>query len=78
MGYDHAEQREIPPQYSSGGSSGSDQDEITIEKLPALHPQRTEDTTKDDEAEGTTALHHTHTHTLGKLQLRAVDDDDPS
>ena len=88
MGYDHAEKREVPIASSSSGSSDEIKDEIFAEKHNVLDRRETAETAKtasdDDEptnANGanTVNLERTHTaHHLGKLTLRAVDDDDPA
>lgn len=84
MGYDHAEKKDVPLATSS--SSSSRRDEILFEKPGGFDDRRntvdTENTSPDDRVldapEGMLELRHTHTHHLGKLTLRGVDDDDPS
>ena len=84
MGYDHAAKKEVPVLSSSSESSGSGRDEILVEKGKDEQDRRDTVVTAIDEegpgsAEGMLSLHRTHTaHHLGKLTLRAVDDDDPS
>jgi hypothetical protein len=83
MGYDRVTKKEDLVPSSSSGSSGSGRDEILFEKR--IHEEDRRDTARtisDDEGAGPPEdminLHHIHTHHLGKLTLRAVDDDDPS
>jgi hypothetical protein len=83
MGYDHAVKKEVPVASSSSGSSGSGRDEILSEKRKHEEDRRdTAGTVSDDEGAGPPedmiAMQRTHTHHLGHLTLRAVDDEDPS
>ena len=84
MGYDHAAKKEVPLPSSSSECSGSGRDEILSEKPNDGQERRdTAITASDDGGEGSpegmAPLQHTQTaHHLGKLTLRAVDDDDPS
>ena len=88
MGYDHAEKREVAIPSSSSGSSDEIKDEIFAENHNVLDRRGTAETARttsdDDEpasANGanTVKLERTHTaHHLGKLTLRAVDDEEPA
>jgi hypothetical protein len=86
MGFDPAENKEVPVPSSSSGSSGTGQDEISIAKDKELDDRRgtihTTKTAEDDEGSPEIpVLKHTNTHTLGHLghlTMRAVDDDNPS
>jgi hypothetical protein len=83
MGYDHtAKQEDLVPS-SSSGSSGSGRDEILSEKQRDEEERRdTAATVSDDEGAGPleemVTMQRTQTHHPGILNLRAVDDDDPS
>ncbi len=87
MGYDHAEKKAVSVPSSSSGTSGGDRDEILFEKQINAPNRRatagTANTIPDDEdvapPDDMLNLKRTHTaHHLGKLTLRAVDDDDPA
>jgi len=92
MGYDHAELKEIKEDdlvpSSSSGSGDSSHDEIRAEKRKIWDEDQRRDTIEtapdfDEETEANedgniAPLKKTHTHTLGKLKLRADDDNDPT
>ena len=87
MGYDHAEKKEVSVPSSSSGTGSGDHDEILFEEqtnaLDRRETAATANTIRDDEdvtpPSDMLDLKRTHTaHHLGKLTLRAVDDDDPA
>jgi hypothetical protein len=83
MGSNHVGSQEVPVPSSSSKSSGSGRDEILSEKRNHKDErQDTVGTALDNQGPGapndTLALHRTHTHHLGPLHFRDVDDDDPS
>ena len=84
MGYDHAEQKELEPNIGSSGSSegsSSGYGPTDPEKQNWQEKSRrdTADTARTYDADDTgLELRKTHTHTLGKLKLRAADDDLPT
>jgi hypothetical protein len=83
MGYDHAVKKEVLVPSSSSGSSGNAVNETLSDKQKEeLERQDTITTVSDEESggppEGMLPMQHSHTHHLGKLILRAVDDEDPS
>ena len=80
MGYDHAEQKEIDP-CDSGPSEGSSSsnDGMDPEKQGWNHAYRRGTVVGDAAKMGTAwSSRKTHTHTLGKLKMRASDDDLPT
>jgi hypothetical protein len=83
MGPNHVGSQEVPVPSSSSKSSGSERNEILSEKRNREEERRgTVGTALDDQGPGAPddklALHRTHTHHLGPLHFRDVDDDDPS
>jgi hypothetical protein len=83
MGSKHVGSQEVPVPSSSSKSSGTERDEILSEKRNYEEErQDTVGTELDYQGPGAPddklALHRTHTHHLGPLHLRDVDDDDPS
>jgi hypothetical protein len=83
MGSNHVGSQEVPVPSSSSKSSGSGRDEILSEKRNYEEEQQdtvgiTLDYQRSGASDDKLALHRTHTHHLGPLHLRDVDDDDPS
>jgi hypothetical protein len=83
MGSDHAAKKEDPVPSSRSGSNGSERNGIFSQKRQ--HEEDRRDTVAavpgDEGAgppDGMLPMQRTHTHHLGKLTFRAVEDDDPS
>jgi potassium channel subfamily K, other eukaryote len=81
MGYDHAEEKEITP--VAGSSSSSNNADLRSETLPDSETKRWADSlgdalTKTQSSAAANDGGHGKRHTLGKLKLRAAEDDLPT